>query len=66
MNKERILLGRLFRRELDADGGRTVEEVMRSGPSTFRPNVSTHEMMHFLEEHNLRTALVTTSEGRLT
>lgn len=38
---------------------------MRSGQSTFRPNVSTHEMMHFMEEHDFRAALVTTIEGRL-
>jgi hypothetical protein len=44
---------------------RPLEEGMCSGPSTFRRNVSTHEMMHFTEEHNLRTALVTTSQGRL-
>ena len=65
VNEQRIVLGRLFRKELEAGSDRRVEEVMRSGPSTFRPNVSTHEMMHFMDEHNLRTALVTDSEGRL-
>jgi Mg/Co/Ni transporter MgtE len=65
VNEQRVVLGRLFRRELEAGGTRTVEEAMRSGPSTFRPNVTAHEMMHFMDEHDLRTALVTTSEGTL-
>src|ERR671930_433270 len=65
VNEERVVLGRLFRKELEAGGDRRVEEVMRPGPSTFRPNVSTHEMMHYMDEHDLRTALVTDSEGKL-
>ena len=60
-----VVLGRLFKKELEDGGDRRVEEVMRSGPSTFRPNVSTHEMMHYMDEHGIRTALVTDSEGRL-
>src|SRR5438309_9820811 len=65
VNEHRVVLGRLFRRELDARGSQTVEEAMRSGPSTFRPNVTAHEMMHFMDEHDLRTVLVTTWEGTL-
>ena len=65
VNEQRVVLGRLFRKELAAGGDRPVEEIMRSGPSTFRPNVTTHEMMHFMDEHDLRTALVTDSEGKL-
>jgi CBS domain-containing protein len=65
VNEHRVVLGRLFRRELEAGGSGRVEEKMRSGPATFRPNVTAHEMMHFMDEHDLRTALVTTSEGTL-
>ena len=65
VNEERVVLGRLFRKELEAGGDRRVEEVMRPGPSTFRPNVSTHEMMHYMDEHKLHAALVTDSEGKL-
>jgi CBS domain-containing protein len=60
-----VVLGRLFRRELDAPDERTAEQAMRPGPSTFRPNVSAHEMMHYMDEHDLRTAIVTTSDGTL-
>jgi len=38
---------------------------MRSGPSTFRPNVTVEEMVRFMGERDISTALVTTSEGRL-
>ena len=42
-----------------------VERVMRPGPSTFRPNVDIREMAHYLTEHDLPSAPVTTSDGRL-
>jgi len=38
---------------------------MRPGPSTFRPYVSLHEMAHFMEEHDLESSPVTTSDGKL-
>jgi predicted transcriptional regulator len=38
---------------------------MRPGPSTFRPYVSLHEMAHFMVEHKLENAPITTSDGRL-
>ena len=60
-----VVLGRLLKKELEDGDDRSVEQVMRSGPSTFRPNVSTHEMMHYMDEHGIRTALVTDSEGTL-
>ena len=60
-----IVLGRLFTSELDAASDDSVERVMRSGPSTFRPNVTVHEMVGFMDDRGISTALVTTSEGRL-
>ena len=60
-----IVLGRLFSSELDAASDEAVEHVMRSGPSTFRPNVTVKEMAGFLDDRGIWTALVTTSEGRL-
>ena len=65
VNDERVVLGRLFASELSRDGSQAVEEVMRSGPSTFRPNVVAEEMARFMDERGVSTALVTTSEGRL-
>jgi predicted transcriptional regulator len=60
-----IVLGRLFSSELDAASDDPVEQVMRSVPSTFRPNVTVQEMVGFMDDRGISTALVTTSEGRL-
>ncbi len=60
-----IVLGRLFASELDAASDDPVKQVMRSGPSTFRPNVTVQEMVGFMDDRGISTALVTTSEGRL-
>jgi CBS domain-containing protein len=65
VNEERVVLGRLFRTELDGQADASAETVMRSGPSTFRPNVSVEEMTRFMSERDISTAVVTTSDGRL-
>ncbi|TMC82139.1 MAG: CBS domain-containing protein [Chloroflexi bacterium] len=62
---ERVVLGLLRSKELAKDGDQLIEQVMRSGPSTFRPYVSLHEMAHFMEEHDLESSPVTTSDGKL-
>jgi CBS domain-containing protein len=38
---------------------------MLSGPVTFRPNVALEEIDHYLTDHKIGYALVTTSEGEL-
>lgn len=65
VNDQRVVLGRLFRKELDAGGDGSVEAAMRPGPSTYRPNVDVLEMSHHMSERKLETALVTLSDGRL-
>jgi CBS domain-containing protein len=65
VNEQRIVLGLLKASALEGDPSRTVEEVMRSGPSTFRPNVSLREIDQYLHDHELDFALVTTSDGEL-
>jgi hypothetical protein len=40
INDRKIVLGRLFKSQLEADPQSTVESIMKAGPSTFRPNVS--------------------------
>jgi len=62
---ERVVLGRLHNRELDGDGAQRASDVMRSGPSTFRPDVTVHDMLEHMREHKLTTAPVTTSDGTL-
>jgi len=65
VNEERVVFGLLRAAELAAGRGRSVEEAMRPGPSTFRPNVPIEEMAGFMGEHQLHSAPVTTSDGRL-
>jgi len=65
VNEERIVLGLLRSKELDSEGDRLIEQVMRPGPSTFRPFTSIVEMTKFFDEHKLDNAPITTSDGRL-
>lgn len=65
VNEERVVLGLLRSKELALDGAQPIEKVMRPGPSTFRPYVSLHEMLHFMVDHKIDNAPVTTSDGRL-
>ena len=64
-NDERIVLGRLYQSDLGGAPGARAEDVMRPGPSTFRPNVSVHEMLEYMDRNDLDSALVTRSDGRL-
>jgi predicted transcriptional regulator len=65
VNGEGILLGRLFKEELEGDPKATVEAVMQHGPSTFRPDVDVVYMTKFMHDNELETAPVTTSDGVL-
>jgi CBS domain-containing protein len=58
------LLGRVRRSALeDAEG--TAEDVMTPGPSTVRYDLDPGELRKRLEKKDLRTAIVTTPEGKL-
>ena len=65
VNDERVVLGLLRSKELAGDPEQAVEKAMRPGPSTFRPFVSLHEMLHFMVDHKVESAPITTSDGRL-
>jgi predicted transcriptional regulator len=66
LNGSRIVLGTLSAEAADeAPEGATVDRVMREGPSTFRPNVGVAEMARFMDQHDLQTSIVTTSDGVL-
>ena len=66
VNSERVVLGLLRKKELDADPNATAEQVMRPGPKTFRPNVTLQELLKSMRDHDIQTnSLVTTLEGRL-
>src|ERR1700730_7913424 len=65
VDAERIVLGLLRSKQLDMDPNLAVEQAMRPGPSTFRPYVSTKEMADHMVEHDLDSAPITTSDGKL-
>jgi len=65
VNEERVVLGLLRTKELDKDPVQLIEQAMRPGPSTFRPYVAIDEIAHFMVEHKLENAPITTSDGRL-
>jgi CBS domain-containing protein len=65
VNDHRIVLGLLRSDTIKANGTKTVEETMISGPVTFRPNVSLEEIDHYLTDHKIAHALVTTPDGEL-
>ena len=65
VNKERVVLGLLREKELSSDPKSPVEEAMRNGPATFRPDVPVGKMAERMRERGVRTVLVTTSDGKL-
>ena len=60
-----VLLGRLRRSRCEGRDEARVEEVMEEGPSTVRPDKAAPELSERLADRDLRTAVVTTPEGRL-
>ena len=65
MSEQGIVLGLLREKELSSDPDVEVEQVMRNGPTTFRPNEPTGKMAKRMRERGSRTVLVTTSDGKL-
>jgi CBS domain-containing protein len=65
VNGDRVVLGLLRSKELAGDSDQLVEKAMRPAPSTFRPFVTLQEMGHFMTEHKIENAPITTSDGRL-
>jgi len=65
VNASRVVLGLLRSKELDGDAEQLIEKAMRPGPSTFRPYVTLHEMLHFMVDHKVDNTPITTSDGRL-
>jgi Mg/Co/Ni transporter MgtE len=65
VNSERVVLGLLRAKELEADPELRIEQAMRPGPSTFRPHVPIGQMARFMIDHDLDSSPVTTSDGRL-
>ena len=60
------LLGRVRASKLrDAPDDATAEQVMQPGPSTVRPDLAVADLRETLDQKDLKTAIVSTPEGRL-
>ncbi len=64
LNDDGVVLGRIYESGLAGATG-TAQQVMDPGPSTYRPDITAMEMAQRMEEGDLQTAPVTTSDGRL-
>ena len=65
VNDRHIVLGRIQGRALDGDANALVEDVMRPGPSTIRPDTDLGTVVEILRDGNVASILVTNQEGRL-
>jgi CBS domain-containing protein len=65
VNERRVVLGLLRSQELDADPVAVAEQVMRAGPTTYRPNVPAHEAGARMRERRVDALLVTMPDGTL-
>ncbi len=65
VNDRHVVLGRIRGRALDGDPNALVEDVMRSGPSTIRPDTDLETVVNTLRDGKVKSMLVTDPEGRL-
>jgi Mg/Co/Ni transporter MgtE len=65
VNDARVVLGLLREAALKADPQTVVEQLMESGPKTYRPNVALESVMTYLRKNDRDAVLVTTSDGQL-
>ncbi len=66
VSEQGTLLGRLPRSIIERSAGKEAGEVMEVGPSTIRADTDAAKLLERLRAQNLRFALVTTPEGKLT
>ena len=65
VNDDGVVLGVVRAETVRPHGERRVAEVMREGPSTYRPNVPAAELAERLDRAKVPRVLITTSAGRL-
>ena len=65
VNDRHIVLGRVRGKALDGDPNSLVENAMRPGPSTIRPDTDLGTVVKILRDGNVENTLVTNQEGRL-
>ncbi len=65
VNEARVVLGLLREKELASDPEATAEEVMRSGPTTVRPDTPAGKMAERMQKRGTASIVVTTPDGEL-
>lgn len=65
VNNERVVLGRLRGKVLEADPETPIEQVMETGPTTFRPDTRLADVARQMRAKHVASVIVTTSDGRL-
>jgi Mg/Co/Ni transporter MgtE len=65
VNEAGVVLGDLRGKALHEKPNARVEDVMNPAPSTYRPNVSVHEMAHEFSNSKATRVLVSDGDGRL-
>jgi len=65
LNDHNVVLGRLRSTMLEGSPDATAEQVMESGPVTYRPHEVAQEAARKLAERHVRSVLVTTADGEL-
>lgn len=63
INDARVVLGLVPNEPQQEDV--TVDRIMESGPTTFRPYLTVEQLGDYRRRKNIETVLVTTSDGRL-
>lgn len=65
VSEQGIVLGLLREKELATDPEATAKEVMRNGPTTFRPNELVEKLAERMRDRGACAGLVTTPDGKL-
>ncbi len=65
VNEEMVVLGLLRAPDLEADPDAAVEQIMRAGPATYRPDALVSDVLERLRKREVGGVLVTRSDGTL-
>lgn len=65
VNEQRIVLGRLRPRDLEADADAIAADMMLDGPRTVRGTRPVEKVAAWLDERHIRGVLITSADGEL-
>ena len=65
VSEEGIVLGLLRNEQFAAPADQRIEQVMKLGPSTWRPNLEVERMIRHAQRYQLHHLLITTPDGAL-